>query len=540
MDAGQIAVMPTAGGNAHASAQPVAGTIAGKASLIGLFGGMLGQNLLGMQGTVSQQSAGQSETAPSTAKDIVTALKSQLIEQDNSTSEPDVAVANQLAAYAQLVVFQTNPSIPQQQTATTVMDEAGSGTVTDATAVHAELPITDSNAVVLSAVVGGAQEEQAIALAVAGVPKLAAGTQNSDEQVAALSERSTLKGSVESQGTDKSVQAEVKTAVEVQLSAKSVAVPQGALSRPQVGGSGTSAPLDTSSERSLQLDASVKAESASLVVKNQDNSQAVMQKATEVQTAPQEVAGNSKTAVTVVQQPVRFAQQSDVVVAASGSEGQKNATSDQQGQGTQLMAKRPETVFVQGEVVKSELVEVVPSSRMPDQHGVALHMGQQAVDATNGVVAESVKSVPQELIARQVVDRLASHEIKQGSDQISIKLSPENLGNLQLNMRMDDNRLKLDIVAENRGVRDALLQQADELKETLARQNIKVDSFNVTTSNGNQSQQQSSDWRQMTQEQRQYQPQYASLRAKSSTVGDCETPVKYFVPQYQSTIDVRF
>lgn len=131
--------------------------------------------------------------------------------------------------------------------------------------------------------------------------------------------------------------------------------------------------------------------------------------------------------------------------------------------------------------------------------------------------------------------------IKQGNDHISLKLSPENLGNLQLNMRMDDNRLKLEIVAESRGVRDALLQQADELKETLARQNIKVDSFNVTTSsNGNQSQQQSMDWRQMTQEQRQYQPHYASVRTKGGSVEEVEATMKYFVPQYQSTLDVRF
>ncbi|MDK9719345.1 MAG: flagellar hook-length control protein FliK, partial [Trichlorobacter sp.] len=175
----------------------------------------------------------------------------------------------------------------------------------------------------------------------------------------------------------------------------------------------------------------------------------------------------------------------------------------------------------------------------PDQHGVTLHTGQQMVNATSGESAEAFKAVPQELVGRQVTDRLVSHEIKQGNDQISFKLSPENLGTLQLNMRMEDNRLKLEIVAENRGVRDALLQQADDLKETLARQNIKVDSFNVTmSSNGNQSQQ-SQDWRQMMPEQHQQSPsQYASRTNPNS--GKIEAPMQYFAPQYQSTLDVRF
>ncbi len=152
--------------------------------------------------------------------------------------------------------------------------------------------------------------------------------------------------------------------------------------------------------------------------------------------------------------------------------------------------------------------------------------------------AEAPKAIVPEQIGRQVLERLNSHEIKQGNDQISFKLSPENLGNLQLTMRMEDQRLKLEIVAENREVRNALLTQADDLKESLAKQNIKVDSFDVTTSNGGNLSQQSRNWKNGTTEYQPYQPQYASRLA--NTTGTIETPLRYFATQYQSTIDVRF
>jgi len=104
---------------------------------------------------------------------------------------------------------------------------------------------------------------------------------------------------------------------------------------------------------------------------------------------------------------------------------------------------------------------------------------------------------------KQVTDRLDAHQIKQGADQITLKLSPEHLGNLQLNIRMDDQQVRVEIVAEHRAVRDALLQQVEQLKESLSRQNIKMESFDVTTANnGGLNQQQAGDWRQTASQRR--------------------------------------
>lgn len=506
MDAGQITLMPSAGSAVQVPAVSATDASGSQALLTGQFSEMLVQNLAGIQSASNQssvtQTAEQSEIR--SVVDSISVLAKELVEQNGLATEPDLTVAEQLTAYAQLAVFQTILPVQQQQVATPLMETPEAVPVELAAAVNTESQIGQKSAVDLM------PPEQIVS------QPAASNVQDAGLQTA-------------------SVQSKVDVSA-----AKSTVVPQKkpeSLSFVMPDGAQIVA-----GERTLQLDEGMKADVVPQAAKTPDSASAVLQKASEAQPLPQEVtAVGTKTAATVVQQPVRFAQQPDVVLAAAGSEGQKNATSDQQNQGSRLMSKASEDLAVQTELVKPELAgETATLFRMPDQHGTTLHVGQQVVNVTSGEAPEVVKAVPQELIGRQVTDRLTSHEIKQGADQISLKLSPENLGNLQLNMRMDDNRLKLEIVAENRAVRDALLQQADDLKETLARQNIKVDSFSVTTGNGNHSHQQSADWRQMAQEQRQYQPQYASLKIKGGAVEEGETSMKYFVPQYQSTIDVRF
>jgi len=495
MDATQIMMMPAGAGSAQAAGLPVATT---GGALAGLFGRMLGQNILGLQGLSSlEQNADQppSEVVLAPPTDSIAALTHESAEQDIASTESDPAVVNQLAAYAQLAVLQIN-SLPivQQQVVT------GGAEPTDCLSVMAADPVLAKQEVALDAVAtssefyGLQKEEQQMPSEIIGRPEPA-------------------------------VAAKLTTLVQVSSGDKlQNAIPDVAIKPVQ------------------QLDAGLTAGVENQVQKIQAIVQQVTERTAEAQPVAQEAAGTAKNTVAVMPQPVRFAQHPDVVAATTGSEGQKSFADDQQSQGSPLMAKLPKELAVQGEQVKPELLENTGTTfRLPEQHAVPLHMGQTVIMATDDTAIENSKSVPQELIGRQVIDRLASHEIKQGNDQISLKLSPENLGNLQLNMRMDDNRLKLEIVAENRGVRDALLQQADDLKETLARQNIKVDSFNVTTGNGNNHpQQQSADWRQMAQEQRQYQTNYASFRTKAGAVEEGEASMKYFVPQYQSTIDVRF
>lgn len=512
MDAAQIMMMPTAAGSTQVSVLPAATT---NNALAGLFVNMLGQNILGLDGLCGlQQNTLQSQPEPVLAPstDSMVALTHERADQDLPSTESDPAFVNQLAAYAQLAVLQT--SLPVQQLQQTVISS----------------PIETAAQPVL-----GLEATQAVTLPdnVGVVGDLAVTAETTPAELVGVGVQNTADSKENPAGIQKEVPKEMIGHSEALATAKVTPLPPASTSSSKPPRAAADVPV--LQEMSLQVEPEKQLQS------NQISSQKAVQQAGETQPAAQDVSGAVKVAPTAVQQPVRFAQHSDVVIAAAETEGQGNATADQQYQGSQMTAKAPKELVMQGGQVKPELLENAGTTfRLPEQHAVPMPTGQPVVVATDGATTELVKNVPQELVGRQVIDRLVNHEIKQGSDQISLKLSPENLGSLQLNMRMEDNRLKLEIVAESRGVRDALLQQADDLKETLARQNIKVDSFNVTTGNGNQSHQQSADWRQMTQEQRQYQPQYASLRAKTGTADANEAPMKYFVPQYQSTLDVRF
>ncbi len=274
----------------------------------------------------------------------------------------------------------------------------------------------------------------------------------------------------------------------------------------------------------------------------EQHQQATVQEQVVQSQGTQDVSAPNKPLATAQVQPFRFAQSQEVAVAAA--DGGKRGR-DFSGQQQSHPLSQP-SVSMDGMLDEALVEHVAPLQQAPaadENHQLAVQGGarpQPAVIALTGA-ADLPKQVPGEQVARQVAERLVSHEIRPGSDQISLKLSPEHLGNLQLNLRMEEKGLKLEIIAEQRGVREALMRQGDELKESLARQNIRIDSFEVSTGTlGGQTQQQQREWRQMNPEQRLYHAQYASAARDGSAAQDISPGMFYFEPQYQSTIDVRF
>ena len=113
------------------------------------------------------------------------------------------------------------------------------------------------------------------------------------------------------------------------------------------------------------------------------------------------------------------------------------------------------------------------------QHPVAA--GTAASAPLQAVAEEPSRLILHENIAGQVRERISTHEIKAGSDQIVFRLSPENLGEIKVHLRLEDQRLRVEIVAENRVAREGLIQHMDSLKESLSRHNISMDKFTVTS-----------------------------------------------------------
>jgi flagellar hook-length control protein FliK len=105
-------------------------------------------------------------------------------------------------------------------------------------------------------------------------------------------------------------------------------------------------------------------------------------------------------------------------------------------------------------------------------------------------------------IANQIREKLDAGGLGSDNGQITLKLHPEELGELKINMRMENQHLKVEITAQNPSVKDALMQNLDTLKETLSRQNIAMDRFDVSAGIQQGLHQGGRDGKQMTQDNR--------------------------------------
>lgn len=144
-----------------------------------------------------------------------------------------------------------------------------------------------------------------------------------------------------------------------------------------------------------------------------------------------------------------------------------------------------EAALTSGDLLDSGTDESSPDQKFNGQMVASQPHGQQK--AESGTAASSVATENRarqevlEQLTQQLRDRLTQHELKTGSQQIKLTLSPENLGELKMNLNLQGQKLSVEIITENRMVRDMIRQNTDALKESLARQNITMESFDVTT-----------------------------------------------------------
>ena len=187
--------------------------------------------------------------------------------------------------------------------------------------------------------------------------------------------------------------------------------------------------------------------------------------------------------------------------------------------------------------------EQPPDSQMVTQQ---FHVQSKSEQLNIGPVSTSKINVEQprqelpEQVAHQVKERLTQHEVKPGNQQITLTLSPENLGELKMNLNLQGQRLSVEIVTENRTVRDAIMQHSDSLKETLARQNITVESFDVSTGgkgSGNQGQNPNA-WRELAKQQQQQ--NWVTPSAYNVARAVVLSGPKTYQNQQGSTLDIHY
>jgi flagellar hook-length control protein FliK len=226
------------------------------------------------------------------------------------------------------------------------------------------------------------------------------------------------------------------------------------------------------------------------------------------QTRP-ESAATAKSVQSITVEAVKF--------AGAGSSGEGFSTGDDKGTADNFMNGQFHTSLM-GQQGNVEGASVANNASVPVQN-----------DARQSSLSEQ--------ILPQVKESLANHEVKAGNEQIVLRLSPENLGELKVNLSMDGQSLKVEIVAQNHMVRDALLQNTDSLKESLARQNISMQSFNVTTGNPGQRQQQGN-WRESDRQQQN--AWMTSAGYKTSDTAVAATRLAYQPASAHTMVDLHF
>jgi hypothetical protein len=97
--------------------------------------------------------------------------------------------------------------------------------------------------------------------------------------------------------------------------------------------------------------------------------------------------------------------------------------------------------------------------------------------------AAEAKNALHESIMAQVSEGVVRHDGK-GNGQMTVRLNPQELGDLQINVRVEAQRVKVEVISDNLTVREALVGNLDNLKETLSKQNLNMEGFAVSTGGG--------------------------------------------------------
>ena len=119
---------------------------------------------------------------------------------------------------------------------------------------------------------------------------------------------------------------------------------------------------------------------------------------------------------------------------------------------------------------------VTASGTNPSEHATATRTGAPPPGTESGPARATLESLPGETVKqiRYLVDR--------GAQTVRVRLIPESLGELRLEIRSAGDELSVRMLAANATVRDALETQVHGLREALAREGIQVHRVEVSTS----------------------------------------------------------
>ncbi len=103
-------------------------------------------------------------------------------------------------------------------------------------------------------------------------------------------------------------------------------------------------------------------------------------------------------------------------------------------------------------------------------------------------------SVLESRVVQQTIDHLTLHS-RGDSSSVTVKLHPEELGEIQLRMVMEGDQLKVHLQAQSQQVQEVLERNFPRLRDALQEQGVTVDDFQVSVDSGDGGNQQFSEQR---------------------------------------------
>lgn len=166
--------------------------------------------------------------------------------------------------------------------------------------------------------------------------------------------------------------------------------------------------------------------------------------------------------------------------------------------------------------------------------GAGMTVQGGAAEAAQGETKHAGGRSPlHENILSQVREGVVTHDGK-GNGQMSIRLNPGELGELKIRLSMENNRLNVQVQADNPVVKELLLSNLDSLREALSGKNLTMEGFNVSTGGGGFN-------GPLNEERGNQRQQQAPRFARGAGYDGQEAPrVNYLTAEVNNLLDVRF
>jgi len=110
-------------------------------------------------------------------------------------------------------------------------------------------------------------------------------------------------------------------------------------------------------------------------------------------------------------------------------------------------------------------------------HNAGASSPTESINVVDKIQNPARNSFPSYLINQ--VGRQISRSMHDGKNIIKLQLKPPELGTIKIEVNIEDNRLRLNMITQDRAVKHILLSNIHELKETLLEQGIKPDKIDI-------------------------------------------------------------